>query len=106
LFEYLSKKIKGNQTMPRGGKRDNAGRKAGAATRRTQRTLEIAQQAAANGETPLDYMLRVMRDPSADYDRRDDMAKAAAAYVHPKLTATQVTGKDGAAIEVTWLPGA
>jgi hypothetical protein len=44
----------------------------------------------AKGEVPLDYMLRVMRDPTQDHARRDEMAKAAAQYVHPKLASTQV----------------
>jgi hypothetical protein len=32
-------------------------------------------------------MLSVMRDPVADQKRRDAMAKAAAPYLHPKLSA-------------------
>jgi hypothetical protein len=36
---------------------------------------------------PLDYMLEVMRDPTADRARRDMMAKAAAPYRHPQLAA-------------------
>lgn len=39
---------------------------------------------------PLEYMLRVMRDPTADEKRRDAMAQAAAGYIHPKLSS--VTG--------------
>jgi hypothetical protein len=35
-------------------------------------------------EYPLEYMLRVMRDPAASHARRDDMAKAAAPYLHPR----------------------
>jgi hypothetical protein len=36
-------------------------------------------------ESPLDYMLRVMRDPSQEPARRDAMAKACAPYVHGRL---------------------
>lgn len=36
---------------------------------------------------PVDYMLRVMRDPSVNTKRRDAMATAAAPYLHPKLSA-------------------
>jgi len=36
---------------------------------------------------PLEYMLEVMRDPTADQTRRDMMAKAAAPYRHPQLQA-------------------
>lgn len=61
-------------------------------------TAAKAAEIAATGETPLEYMLRVMRDPLAEYDRRDKMAAAAAPYVHPKLATTEVTGKDGGPI--------
>jgi hypothetical protein len=59
---------------------------------------------AATGETPLDYMLRVMRDTGAEYDRRDEMAKAAAPYIHPKLATVQLQGdKDNPlAMTITW----
>jgi hypothetical protein len=59
-----------------------------------------AAEIAATGETPLDYMLRVMRDPSADHDRRDKMASAASPYVHPKLANVEHSGKDGGPIQV------
>jgi hypothetical protein len=78
-----------------GGKREGAGRKAGVPNKAT-----IARQeaVAATGETPLDHMLRVMRDPTNDHARRDEMARAAAPYVHPKLAAIEHTGKDGGAV--------
>jgi hypothetical protein len=37
-------------------------------------------------ETPLDYMLRVMRDPTCDAKRRDAMALKALPYCHRQLT--------------------
>ena len=58
-----------------GGKRPGAGRPKGAASRANE---EVRQEAAASGELPLAYMLRIMRDPSQPVGRRDDMAKAAA----------------------------
>lgn len=36
------------------------------------------------GKKPLDYMLGVMNDESAEDDRRDKMAMAAAPYIHAK----------------------
>ena len=36
------------------------------------------------GQTPLEYMLAVINDQSADQARRDRMAQAAAPYVHPR----------------------
>lgn len=53
----------------------------------------------ASGETPLDYMLRVMRDPTVEHPRRDEMAKSAAPYSHARLAAMEHTGKDGNPIE-------
>jgi len=41
---------------------------------------------AASGLTPLEYMLKVFRNTREDKDRRLDAAKAAAPYVHPKLS--------------------
>jgi hypothetical protein len=49
----------------------------------TKREAVVAQ----SGVTPLEYMLRIMRDPRASKERRDDMAKAAARFVHPILGA-------------------
>lgn len=37
-----------------------------------------------DGKKPLDYMLKVMNDPTADEFRRDKMAVAAAPYMHIK----------------------
>lgn len=67
-----------------------------------KRTAEQREQVAASGLTPLEYMLSVMRDGTAPSERRDDMAKAAAPYVHAKLSAVEHSGKDGGAIVMTW----
>ncbi|WP_051903694.1 hypothetical protein [Neorhizobium vignae] len=82
--------------MSRGGKRDGAGRKLGAPNKATQ---ERQRRVAATGITPLDYMLKVMRNPEASDERRDEMAKAAAPYVHPKLASLQHTGRGGGPIQ-------
>lgn len=91
----------------RGGRRSGAGRKPGAATRKTR---EIAEQATAEGITPLEVMLRAMRkfvenaEKMAGIDEAGsmtlmkeaaDVAKNAAPYMHPRLTAMEVTGKGG-----------
>ena len=68
--------------MPRGGKRQGAGRPRGTQNRKT---AEMRAEIAVSGELPLDYMLRVMRDPNAEPHRRDAMSKAAAPYVHRPL---------------------
>jgi hypothetical protein len=43
-----------------------------------------------SSETPLDYMLKVMNDRFEDNRRGDDMAKAAAPYVHAKFLAAEL----------------
>ncbi len=59
-----------------------------------QQSKTIVQAAKEAGLTPLEYMLKVMRDPETPPQRRDDMAKACAPYVHPKLAAVDPdTGK-------------
>src|SRR5215471_8895940 len=65
------------------------GRPRGSRNKRTQALLEAAQN---GGELPLDYMLAVMRDPKAQARRRDDMAKAAAPYVHSRLASIENPG--------------
>jgi len=75
-----------------GGARPGAGRKPGSANVRTR---EIADRAAAEGLTPLEYLVELMRKPypenatpevMAAYDSmRMDAAKAAAPYMHPRL---------------------
>jgi hypothetical protein len=65
------------------------GRKKGTLNKRT----ELLRKAQQRGVTPLDYMLRVMRDEKASLARRDEMARAAAPYLHPKRAAEDKAGK-------------
>jgi hypothetical protein len=62
------------------------GRPRGSRNRRTHALVEAAQN---GGEMPLDYMLRVMRGRNASAKRRDDMAKAAAPFLHSKLASIE-----------------
>ena len=61
-----------------------------------------AMAALRSGNSPLDYMLRVMRNPNTKQERRDKMAIAAAAYCHPRLATHEVSGKGGAAIPLAF----
>jgi hypothetical protein len=63
-----------------------SGRPKGSRNKRTRALIEAVQ---SGGETPLDYMLRVMRDPKAPARRRDEMAKAAAPYSHSKFASIE-----------------
>src|SRR5262245_44161438 len=79
-----SRKQRGRPFRP--GQSGNArGRPKGSRNKRTRATLEAAK---AGGELPLEYMLRIMRDPKASNTRRDEMARTGAPYLHPKLVAT------------------
>jgi len=91
--------MKKNQTIStgRGGRRPGAGRKKGA---RNQKTAALLTDIAATGLTPLDYLLRVMRDETGDEARRVDAAKAAAPYVHAKLAPIEPEGKNNPADKV------
>ena len=73
-----------------GGKRPGAGRPKGAASRANE---QVRQEAAATGELPLAYMLRIMRDPSQPVGRRDEMAKAAAPFCHSRLSSVEHSGE-------------
>lgn len=91
--------------MPRGGKREGAGRKPGSANNRSR---EIADKAMAEGITPLEFMLAVMRDETAEQAARMDAAKSAAPYVHPRLAAVEHSGDKDApvALEIVWATSA
>jgi hypothetical protein len=104
--------------MPRGGKREGAGRPLAASTLRSR---EIAQEAIQKGITPLEVMLENMRfahEGAAEHlakitgvepdvavelmkgqinlrDFAQECAKDAAPYVHAKLANMELTGKDG-----------
>jgi hypothetical protein len=75
-----------------GGARQGAGRPGGAVAKKTR---EIANRALAEGITPLDYLLSVMRDEALDRAARVDAAKAAAPYVHAKLASVDLKNSDG-----------
>src|SRR4051812_14492490 len=55
---------------------------------------KIKQEAilAAQGITPLDYMLGIIRNEQEDKTVRLDVAKAAAPYVHARLQTTTLAG--------------
>lgn len=99
-----------------GGARKGAGRKKGAATKRTR---EIADKLAESAQiTPLEYMLQTLnttpdsilqdyKDGKIDIEicvsrlesltqRRDDAAKNAAPYIHPRLSSVTATVTDPA----------
>lgn len=69
--------------MPRGGKRPGAGKPKGSKSKLNQ-ALGVVKDLIGDGQTPLEYLLEVMRNKRADVDLRIDAAKGAAPYVHKK----------------------
>lgn len=60
----------------------------------------------SEGLTPLDYMLSVLRDEEADAAARFEAAKAAAPYIHPRLSAIDANVKGEIALPpetMAWL---
>lgn len=83
----------------RGGPRPGAGRKPGAINKASAKAREKAE---AEGIMPLDFMLSIMRDETAERAERLDMAKAAAPYVHAKLSAVDANvNLGGISINIT-----
>lgn len=72
---------------------------------KNKRNQEILRKAQESGKLPLEYMLEVMRDPKTDAPRRDEMAKAAAPYLHARLAAISHSGPQGGPIQTEDLTG-
>lgn len=86
--------------MPRGGRRQGAGRKKGVAAKKTR---EAANLILASGTTPLGYFQGLLEGTMAFDEIKFEAAKAAAPYVHARLAAVEHSGSIGVkrASEVT-----
>lgn len=78
------------------------GRKKGSLNKRTREMLEKANNA---GLTPLEYMMRILQDETADPALRFEAAKAAAPYKHPRLTAVEHSGNAGKPLTIQVVTG-
>lgn len=77
--------------MPKGGKREGAGRKKGQVNRISADAIEKAK---ATGELPHEFLLRISRGGDVDgtipdFDQRTAAAIAAAPYFAPKLASVE-----------------
>lgn len=90
--------------MTHGGRRSGAGRKKGTLSRKT---TELAEQAIARGVSPLEVMLKAMtvHYDAGEYDAAAAVAHLAAPYVHPRLSAMQVSGGTEVNVNVTVVGG-
>ena len=86
--------------MAQGGSRQGAGRKPGSTNRFSK---ELLARAKTEGDLPIDYLLAVMRDVSQDTRLRIDAAKAAAPYVHQKLSAIAIDLTNSEITHEEWL---
>lgn len=88
--------------MARGGKRQGAGRKTSALTHKTR---ALAEKIVLDGdETPLEVILKLMREAKNDEDKLK-AAIAAAPYVHPKLAAVEMSGNVEKPLEMRVVSG-
>jgi len=76
--------------MARGGYRAGAGRPKKSGNNETPEVKGEVEESGENLEfppedlTPLEYMLKIMNDPTVDKARRDRMAVSAAPFMHPR----------------------
>lgn len=65
-------------------------------------TAAKAKEVAESGLTPLDYMLSLLRDEEKEEAVRFEAAKAAAPYVHAKLSSidANMSGEVGVIVEI------
>ena len=90
--------------MARGGYRPGAGRPKGSSSDESMLAIRAATKALGKpevgtvpevgGQSPLDYMLSVMRDPEIDGTRKDRMAIAAAPFMHARADTAKVGKKE------------
>lgn len=100
----------------RGGKRKGAGRKRGVKTIPYVTNAALRERILKSGISPLEFLIGLMRAPMPEREQgesilafnkrlelwatdRKTAAKEAAPYLHPKLSATEVTGEDGGPIQ-------
>lgn len=81
---------------PPKGTPKSGGRKKGIPNKKS---VAVAEAIEASGLTPLEFMIQCMRNGAMPEDFRLDAAKAAAPYVHPKLTSVELRGDPNAPIE-------
>ena len=70
-----------------GGKRSGAGRPRGA---RNIRSEETAREIEESGLTPLQYLMDIVRDEEAPRKDRIECARAAAPFVHARLSSVDM----------------
>jgi hypothetical protein len=83
------------------------GRRKGTKNKRLSLPKQVENKimaAVEAGLTPLEFMLRTMRDTNVTWDIRAHMAEKAAPYVHPKLMAVATRDMNEPIIDYTKSP--
>src|SRR3954468_9000660 len=88
--------IQGRDTMPKGGRREGAGRPAGSGWRPavTEMRVAAAEQLVSVVGTerdPLSIVLAIAADPATDVQTRLGACSIALPYLYPRLSATTVS---------------
>ncbi len=73
---------------------NQTGRKKGSKNKTTLAREHAAKEGPNKSLTPLQHMLKLMRDPKQPQAVRMEMAKAAAPYLHPRLKSTEIRNPD------------
>ncbi len=75
-------------------KKGQGGRKRGSKNKTTIAREHAAKEGPNKSLTPLQHMLKIMRDPKQPQEVRMEMAKAAAPYMHSRLQSTTVSNPE------------
>lgn len=73
--------------MPRGGPRPGSGRKPGPQSRSRQQPVPGESANIGTSRSPLEYLMDLMNDVTADILRRDRAAQVLMPYCHPRTDA-------------------
>ena len=89
----MGKSVSERWTEDKMAKRIKTGGRKKGSKNKINRQKELQKAAEISGLTPLDYMLTIMRDKDAKDERRDDMAKAVAPYLHARRAPEDKQGR-------------
>ena len=70
---------------------------------RNKLSVEREKHVAAEGITPLDFLLGVLRDEGRPYSERFEAAKAAAPFVHPRISPVNAVQHEANLTHEEWL---
>ncbi len=81
-------------------KKGQGGRKRGSKNKTTIAWEHAANEGPNKSLTPLQHMLKIMRDPKQPKEDRKWAAAQAAPYMHSRLQATEIRNADGETLTI------